>query len=70
MIKNGKNKNNKGKCVEIFKDDISLGIFKSAMSLEQESEKLFGIKIWNSSISLVCNGIKEIYKGYTFKHVE
>ena len=28
MIKNGKNKNNKGKCVEIFKDDISLGIFK------------------------------------------
>lgn len=65
-IKSGKLK---GKAVEIFKDEKSLGIFPSCAELERQSEELFGVKLLNSSISQVCNGKKQQYKGFTFKYI-
>lgn len=59
-----------GKSVEIFKNNISLGIFPSAMELERQSEKIFGIKLGNSAISSVCRNDYEMYKGYTFKYAD
>ena len=59
-----------GKPVEIFKDDISLGVFPSCTDLTRKSQLLFGIKLSKSSISLVCNGNKLQYNGFTFKYIE
>lgn len=58
-----------GKPVEIFKDLVSLGIFESTLDLERQSEKLLGIKLNHSSISLICNNKKDTYKGFTFKYI-
>lgn len=58
-----------GKRVEIFKDNISLGIFDSTLKLESLSEILFKIKLDHRSISLVCNGKQKKHKGFTFKYV-
>lgn len=58
-----------GKQVEIFKDNISLGIFKSATELQRKSVDLFNIKLLQGSISSVCLNIKKHYKGYVFKYV-
>ena len=55
--------------VEIFKDNVSLGIFNNCKDLERQSEKLFGVKLLNSSISEVANGKRKQYKGFTFKYV-
>ena len=57
------------KKVEIFKGNISLGIFKSRSDLERQSEGLFGVKLLNSKVCQVCNGTRNSYKGYTFKTV-
>ena len=59
-----------GKPVEIFKDNISLGTFPSCSDLSRKSQLLFGIKLSNSSISLVCNGKKLQYEGFTFKYIK
>ena len=64
-LKSGKN----SKKVEIFKNNISLGIFPSCHELERQSEEIFGIKLLFGGISAVCTGIKEKYKGYIFKYV-
>ena len=53
--------------VEIFKDGISLGIFKSCSELERQSEKMFDVKLSSICIAKVCNGKQKIHKGYTFK---
>jgi hypothetical protein len=53
-----------GKKVEIFKDEISLGIFPSCMELERQSEKLFGVKLGNSMIAQVCKDKRKQYKGF------
>jgi len=66
MIKSGEAT---GKKVEIFKDNVSLGIFKSCNDLEIQSEYLFGVKLYRSSISSVCNGKYKTYKNYVFKYV-
>lgn len=58
------------KKVEIFKNKKSLGVFESATELIKQSEKLFGVKLTNSKISLVCNGKKPQYKGFTFKYIQ
>ena len=58
------------KQVEIFKDDVSLGVFSSAAELSRKSEKLFGVKLLTSCISAVCTGKEKTSKGYTFKHIE
>lgn len=58
-----------GKQVEIFKDEISLGVFPSAKELQRQSEKLFGASLLISKISNVCNSKRKTHKGYTFKYV-
>ncbi|WP_283695656.1 zinc-ribbon domain-containing protein [Clostridium perfringens] len=58
------------KRVEIFKNSKSLGTFSSCHELERQSEKLFGITLFHTNISAVCNGNMETYKGYQFKYIE
>lgn len=58
-----------GRQVEIYKDENSLGIFKSCSELERSSEVIFGIKLFQANISKVCLGIWKQYKGYTFKYI-
>ena len=67
-IKNGRNLS---KQVEVFKDEISLGIFPSCHELERQSEKLFGIVLKSGSISEVAKngGRLKKYKGFTFKYI-
>lgn len=57
------------KPVEIFKNGISLGIFPSCTELEHRSEDLFGEKLDHKSISAVCLGSRNTYKGYTFRYL-
>ena len=59
-----------GKSVEIFKNDISLGVFLSGTELERQSEMLFGIKLNHTGISQVASGKWEHYKKFTFKYVD
>ena len=47
--------------VEIFKDNVSLGIFNNCMDLERQSEKLFGVKLLNENICMVANGKRKQY---------
>ncbi|NGU31094.1 hypothetical protein G6Z34_13465 [Clostridium perfringens] len=56
--------------VEIFKDNKSLGVFESCSELERQSEKLFGVKLFQSNIGHVCLGRRKSHKGFTFKYVE
>ena len=56
------------KYVEMFKNNISFGIFKNIHNLEKHSEKLFGIKLNTQGISRACLNNKP-YKGYTFKYI-
>ena len=58
------------KKVEIFKENISLGVFPCTMELERKSEDLFGIKLNRSNICAVCRGVRSSHKGYTFRYVE
>jgi len=58
-----------GKPVEIFKDNISLGIFNSTIEIERQSEKLFGVKLTHGHISSVCNGKRNHHKGFLFHYV-
>ena len=62
--------NYKSKRVEIFKNEISLGIFPCTMELERQSEELFGKKLLHSSISAVCLGKRKSHKGFQFKFVD
>lgn len=62
-------KNSQNKSVEILKDEISLGIFKSMRELERQSEELFGAKLKCEAISRVCSGKYKTHKGFTFKLV-
>lgn len=57
------------KPIEMFKNNISLGVFKSATYLDRESEKLFGIKLNRNGISEVARGKRKKHKGYTFKYI-
>lgn len=58
------------KKIEVFKDEISLGIYPSGAYLSDNSEELFGIKLIKSSISEVANGKRNHHKGYTFKYLQ
>ncbi|WP_283695663.1 hypothetical protein [Clostridium perfringens] len=58
------------KKIEIFKNNKSLGIFKSCVELERKSEELFGVKLRQSAISLVCNNKQKNHKGFIFKYVK
>ncbi|WP_283695808.1 hypothetical protein [Clostridium perfringens] len=67
VSKNGKTK---GKKVEIFKNNKSLGIFESCSEIERQSEKMFGVKLLHGGISTACKKEKSQYKGFTFKYIE
>ena len=69
MVKGSKKINKRINLVEIFKDNVSLGIFNNCMDLERQSEKLFGVKLLNENICMVANGKRKQYKGFTFKYV-
>ena len=58
-----------GKHIGIFKDGVLLGDFPSVSILEEQSEKLFGVKLLHSGIVQVANGKWEHYKKYTFKYI-
>ena len=69
-LKASKKNNKNGKSVEIFKCNQSLGVFESASELERQSEKLFGVKLNHSGVSMVCTGKLNKYKGFTFKYTK
>lgn len=69
-IKGGKSTTKfKYKAVEVFKDNISLGVFQSAKYLDNVSLDVFGVKFSRKSISRVCLGERRTHKGYIFKFV-
>lgn len=61
-----------GRKVEVFKDNVSLGIFNSITEIERQSMNKFGTKMIHQAISSFCSGKYngETYKGFTFKYVE
>ena len=62
-------RSSKGYKVEIFKNEISLGIFKSMTELSNQSEYLFNIKLSYKVLSSIRKGKRKSYKGYTFKYI-
>lgn len=56
------------KYVEVFKDGISLGKFRSAKELSSLSEKEFGVYLHPELIKRVCRKETEFYKGYYFEY--
>lgn len=58
----------KKKPFELYKDGEFLGVFSCAKDLERQSESLFGVKLWQGSISkvLIHGGN---HKGFTFKRI-
>lgn len=67
---NTRNGNLNGKQVEILKDGVSLGTFKSLSELSRKSEILYGVKLDVSNISNVIKGNRPHHKGFTFKYKE
>ena len=65
-IRNGENKK---KPIEVYKDGNSLGTFKSAGELQENSIELFGVKLYSSNISCVCRGQQSHHHGYIFKYI-
>lgn len=55
--------------VRIFKDGVLIGEEYSATELERVSIEKYGVYLSQSKISLVCNGKKPQYKGFTFKYI-
>jgi len=58
--------NKYGHPVEIFKNNISLGIFPTGAELERQSEKLFGVRLHAWNILAVCKGERNNHWGFTF----
>ena len=59
----------KSKQIEVFDTKgKSLGVFISGSELSRQSEKLFGQKLPQTSISYAAKNNKE-YKGYIFKYI-
>lgn len=59
----------RGKPVEIFKDNISLGVFPSTSELQRQSFELFGVLLSHTAISGVAIGKRKSHKGFTFRYV-
>jgi hypothetical protein len=68
-IKHGRDNGIKSsKSLKVFKNDIFIGKFYSAKELERQSEKIFGYKVGQGTISKLCKSNK-LYKGeYVFKY--
>ena len=63
-------KNRKSLGIEVYKNNILIGIYKNANKLDELSEDLFGIKLNSSHIYDVCIGKRKSHKGFTFKYVK
>lgn len=61
--------NGNTKCVEVFKDDISIGVFESSKYIYDNAMEILGINISHESIKSVCRKEKEFCKGYHFEYV-
>ena len=58
----------KGKVIEIFKNNKSLGIFNTITELSKYSFEMFGEKLYTTEICKACKN-NTSYKGFTFKYV-
>lgn len=68
-LRKSKLKNKKRKAINIFKEGKMLKTFESCAELERQSEDVFGVKLYNTMVSKVANGIIEQYKGFTFQYI-
>lgn len=50
----------------VFKDGKLLHIFKSYAELDETSQSVLGVKLWNVYVRKVIKGERASYKGYTF----
>lgn len=66
-VNNGKMR---GIPIEIFKHNISLGVFESASELSRKSEEMFGVRLTQNGILRVVRGYRNHHKGYTFRYVD
>lgn len=58
-----------GKEVEVFEDNISLGVFESCSELARRSQEIFGVCLDSAMISAVAIGRRKTHKGYVFKYL-
>lgn len=63
-----KQRANSSKEVEVYKDDVLLGVCKSTVELSNISQDKYGIKFSTSGIRKCCNNVIASHKGYTFKY--
>ena len=72
--KNIEERNNRAKTmasrtkIGVYKDNILLQEFESMHELERNSEQIFGVKLFSSKISVVCDKDKK-YKNFYFKRL-
>lgn len=59
---------NSSKEVEIYKDNVLLGVYKSTVELSNISQDKYGVKFSTSGIRKCCNNVIVSHKGYTFKY--
>lgn len=55
--------------IKIFKGDECIGVFLSVKDLENQSKKLFGVKLLQGSIRNVINEHRKSYHGFTFEYI-
>lgn len=55
--------------IQIFKNNISLGIFPSMKYIEENSKNLFGVRLTTQGIRSVIKGKQKLYKGYYFQRI-
>lgn len=69
-INGEKSRERRSKPILVFKEDVFIGEFESATELARISEETLGIKLNRSCIRDVAIGVREKYKGFTFKYVD
>lgn len=56
--------------VEVFKDNLSVGVYKSISELERVSVEKLSCQLQHANICKVLKGIRPHHKGFTFKYVD
>ena len=54
--------------IELYKDNVLIGIFKGQKELERKSEELFGVFLNSKCMSNVAKGKRKSYKGFVIKY--
>ena len=54
------------KKINVIKDGSILHTFESYRDLDDNSQNVVGVKLWNVYARQVINGVRESYKGFTF----